>query len=53
MVDHGAQGIVAESPEASRRALRTCSGKPDPKGCALVVIIGIGEGVKFKVKNSK
>ena len=25
-----AQGIVAESPEPSRSAARTCSGKPDP-----------------------
>ena len=37
-----AQGIVAESPEPSRSAARTCSGKPDPKGCAQIVI-GIGE----------
>ena len=27
---HGAQGIEAESPQESRRATRTCSGKPDP-----------------------
>ena len=38
-----AQGIEAESPQESRRATRTCSGKPGPPkgGCALVVI-GIG-----------
>ena len=41
--DDAAKGIVAESPEPSRSAARTCSGKPDPpkEGCALV-IIGIG-----------
>ena len=44
-----AQGIVAESPQESRRATRTCSGKPDPPegGCAPVEIgiRGLGLGV--------
>ena len=49
MATAAAQGIVAESPQESRRATRTCSGKPGPPegGCALVIkgIRGLGLGV--------
>ena len=40
--DDAAKGIVAESPEPSRSAARTCSGKPDPpKGGGALLEKGI------------